>query len=67
MSAKTEADVAKLQQDLLVLSTNMLAAVNALSERIDMLEGGGVNSAAVEGDDIQTKAAPNGKIKKADR
>jgi hypothetical protein len=62
MSAKDEADIRQLQQQFLMLSSNCLAAIEALSERIGALEGGS-NNAVAEGDDVTVKASPNGQIK----
>jgi hypothetical protein len=61
MSAKNEADIMKLQEEVSVmrdqlfsLNAHFLAAINAVVERIEHIEGG----------DPPTKAAPNGKAKK---
>ena len=67
MSAQDQANIATLQQEMVAmqqhvmnLNQHFLAAVNALVERLEVLEAG--NNAVGEGSDV--KAAPNGRVRK---
>lgn len=60
MSMATEAKVDRHENELRVIS----AALNAIVERLEIMESHFVNNnAVVEGDEVQTRATRNGKLK----
>lgn len=72
MTRQTEVDVDQLKADAKTNATLidiLRAAVEALADRMDVLEMRSVDNAnaVVEGDEITPRAARNGKIKKSDQ
>ena len=67
MSRETEVKVDQLREQMRTRETNeavLLAAIEALTERIEALETPAMNNAVGEGSDVKV---PNGKLKKAHR
>lgn len=54
-----ENQIAMLQTQM----TQVIAAINAMAERIEGLEGH--DNAVIEGDEVQPKATQNGKLRKS--